>query len=199
MPLFAEIRDGDCPEFIEALECFIHRLINAYDLPQLFIVRVDNWFDHKWLGFSGKTFDLYDIKFPDITFSPPVWKEGNDVTFPPFSPNRIIEQQHFNVCKDRIRSAKPLRNVYSLKKQPSGLNLHNRVLNFCDKGLFIWFSSKSGLNGRASLMVYHTWINKTGCWYASLLKRDRWMVDQAKNIDRQKISKIFSLCYDNEK
>ncbi len=61
MSFFTIPLNDDCIEFINAFEHFTDRLINAFNRPELYIIRIDNWFDHKWLGFAGKTFDIYDM------------------------------------------------------------------------------------------------------------------------------------------
>ena len=44
----------DDPAFLTLLDQIIERLIESKHPNDVYIVRVKNWFDHKWLKFSGK-------------------------------------------------------------------------------------------------------------------------------------------------
>ena len=45
---------GDTPEFIAAINVIAQRIAILHAPAELIIVKIDNWFDHKWLKFSGK-------------------------------------------------------------------------------------------------------------------------------------------------
>lgn len=54
--------DTDDPQFVILLNSLIRGLI-VEDAPQeLWIIKIDNWFDHKWLRFSG--IGTVDSSFP---------------------------------------------------------------------------------------------------------------------------------------
>lgn len=65
--------------------CFrlIGGLVKEFQPKELYVCRVDNWFDSKWLNFSGKTLGAV-----------PMWKK--EVTIPPFHPNRIVGEALFD-------------------------------------------------------------------------------------------------------
>src|SRR5215510_10889155 len=44
----------DDPHFVELLKHLISRLVGETFPEQIFVMKIDNWFDHKWLNFSGK-------------------------------------------------------------------------------------------------------------------------------------------------
>jgi len=198
MPFYSDLRENDDPEFLEALDSLINWLVDISDRPELFVVRVDNWFDHKWLGFAGHAHEPYDAKTSDIIQPVPEWRGGKDVTLPPFSPNRILDQQGFSVLDEEVvREDSPPRVHYE-RKRPSATNLQNRILDFSQTCLIVWFSSRSGPNGRASLLAYYTRPEGVGGWYGSFKKTQRWVVDRVKNIDRRRVQEILSSFYDAE-
>jgi hypothetical protein len=45
--------ETDDPGFIEMLNSILSGLIGDHAPQQLWVIQIDNWFDHKWLGFSG--------------------------------------------------------------------------------------------------------------------------------------------------
>ncbi len=45
---------SDAPQFIELVSRAISGELEARTVRGLFVVRIDNWFDHKWLYYSGK-------------------------------------------------------------------------------------------------------------------------------------------------
>jgi len=50
--MMAEVTAGntDDPGFIELLNALVRGLTSRHAPEQLWIVQIDNWFDHKWLG-----------------------------------------------------------------------------------------------------------------------------------------------------
>ena len=61
----AEILPGitDDNDFIKLLNSMLGRLLVQESPKQLWIIQIDNWFDHKWLRFSGK--GAVDFQFPE--------------------------------------------------------------------------------------------------------------------------------------
>src|SRR5438552_1789981 len=83
----------DDPEFIAIIQSIAVRLFKRGDYEEVFIIEIKNWFDHKWLKFSG----IGRVPFRHVLDSQPqvaldeFFQEK--ITFPPFTPNRILHQQ----------------------------------------------------------------------------------------------------------
>ncbi len=43
--------EGDDVEFLALVQRIVNGAVSALDVREVFLVHVDNWFDHKWLGF----------------------------------------------------------------------------------------------------------------------------------------------------
>ncbi|WP_298508396.1 hypothetical protein [uncultured Kordia sp.] len=43
----------DAEGFKVIVETIIHHLIRSFDPDEVSIIRIKNWFDHKWLNYSG--------------------------------------------------------------------------------------------------------------------------------------------------
>jgi len=85
------VGERDDPAFIEALAALILGYTASHTPEQVWLIQIDNWFDHKWLRFSGNV---------AVPLGAPLDRYGTvkvafyreNLTFPPFSPNRVIAQ-----------------------------------------------------------------------------------------------------------
>ncbi len=67
---------NDNSNFMFNIECIVQDRINLWKPTTVFVTRIDNWFDDKWLNFSGT-----------IKHEIAIWK--GEITIPPFHPNRV--------------------------------------------------------------------------------------------------------------
>ncbi len=82
----------DDNDFIDLLNSLLNGLLVQQAPEQLWVVQIDNWFDHKWLRYSGN--GSTGSKFPVDWTSPLMdrfdcvkaefWQDK--LTFPPFAP-----------------------------------------------------------------------------------------------------------------
>ena len=73
---------GDDPDFVTLTGRITRALASEFSPKQVVVVRIDNWFDRKWLAFSG------------IVFSG-VGRWNEELTVPPFNANRVLEERHY--------------------------------------------------------------------------------------------------------
>ena len=188
----------DHPKFVAAMDRFIGALAALYDRPELYVVRIDDWFDHKWLHFAGKTKSIYaHIGKRVVMRAPAVWKRKAKTTLPPFAPKRVVAQDHFAVGDTHVEMADLQQPLHAQYKQPSHVNLNNKLLSVADSGLFLWLSSNSVVSGRARLLVHHTQWDKVGGWYDSFFKLDRWKLNRVKGAERDGVDCVFSRYYED--
>jgi hypothetical protein len=171
-------KEGDAPEFIEMVNTIMGLLVFQYGIKEVVFVKIKNWFDHKWLNYSGKSvvpFESAGALERDAALQDE-WRE--QVTIPPFHPNRVIYSKFFQ--------KQPTDNVAIKRKlhrfRASNDNLHNRVEDYTKDGLLIWFSSHSAINQRGSLMIYRVQNQQVHTWYASMELTDGWKVTRTKGI-----------------
>ena len=50
-----KVEEGDSFEFIEIVNAIISNIVFQYSIKEVVLVKVKNWFDHKWLNYSGKS------------------------------------------------------------------------------------------------------------------------------------------------
>ena len=92
-PIELEIpsHEGDDPQFVDLVRWIISAELELKPVQEIIVIRIDNWFDHKWLDFSGigrvAFGTYYDFPTPDRALDE---FRQRKKTFPPFSPKRVI-------------------------------------------------------------------------------------------------------------
>lgn len=172
-------RESDSSDFINSINEIISQMVFQYKINELYYVHIKNWFDHKWLNFSGNSvvpFESGGVFQIDAALED---KWQDNITVPPFTPNRILSETFV------IRNGENnnLLEKFSLhKKTTSQNNLQNRISNYSKNGLFIWYSSNSEINKKGSLLVYRVQENTIETFYATLEFSSHWKVTQSKGI-----------------
>ena len=59
-------KNFDDPIFLSALNGMLVNLVDVHRPSEVYFIRIDRWFDHKWLGYSGKTRVAFDEGRPWI-------------------------------------------------------------------------------------------------------------------------------------
>src|SRR5258706_13749544 len=140
---------------------FISGLVKIFKPRELFVTQVDNWFDSKWLSFSGKVLGALGF-----------WKYNSEATIPPFNPSRITGEG----ILDRIETdtenhvSYKLRNNYDRfihVNQPSENNLNRKIKNFSKDALFVWYSENTTANNMGCIMIYLVKNNELSTFYVS--------------------------------
>jgi hypothetical protein len=184
--------ETDDPLFITLLNSLLRGLITKGTPEELWIIQIDNWFDHKWLRFSG--IGVRDFKFPAFMGRSDAALDGfyqDKVTFPPFTPNRVLGQWSF-VRVNGDYSEVPLRMLpHPIEKQLSETNLHRRVEGFSRSACFVWYSGRTLANGRASVMVYSVAGDRVEAWFAGFNRQQEWRLHSTKGASRDDVEQLL--------
>jgi hypothetical protein len=162
------------------------RVISAIEQPYgtLVVVRVRNWFDHKWLRFSGNgrvPFEAHRLAHPGVALDS-FWQDK--LTFPPFSPRRIVREEHFPRA-----NAGEVKAIHRRRRRQSAKNLHRRVEHHASSLLVAWVSTGSEATGRASLMIYAHDEGDLLAWYASFHRLgERWEIHRVKGVAKDEVA-----------
>ena len=143
---------------------FVERILNGVltelKRNELYLVHVDNWFDHKWHRW---------------------WSTREELRIPTFTPNRICSEKHF------VRNAEssPWEETELQKSlhvfQPGRPSLAKRLDRFSDSAAFVWYSGNTKTNLAGSLMLYLAGPEGYS-WYASFRKNEAWTVTDGRHI-----------------
>src|SRR2546430_14591892 len=67
--------ENDDVLFLSLAQCIVNGAIVELRVREVFLVHVDNWFDHKWLGWWSR--------------------KEEELRVPTFTPNRVHSEKHF--------------------------------------------------------------------------------------------------------
>jgi len=181
---------NDDPDFVGLVSRACSAELETKAAQEVFLVRIDNWFDAKWLNFSGKARVAFGWH-TGMSYSPDTALDEfrqSKKTFPPFSPNRVIAEYCFIRDEDGTYSpcVGPLL-IHSPVRARSSRNLHRRIATFSGSSLFVWFSSKTKINGRGSLMIYRANGTRVTSWYSSFSKENEWRLLRTEGIGREQL------------
>jgi hypothetical protein len=175
----------DDPTFLATVDRLIGSCVRQEAPQEVHLVHIHNWFGPKWLGFSGKgrVGFFYGCVTPDTALSAFRQKQ---LTFPPFSPNRIVAQYCFRRTGPPVYEEQAAtRLVHRRVRGHSSENLNRRVVDFAPSAQFFWYSSSTASSDRGCVMMYAVRHGAADVpWYASLRREGaRWVVDHAAGID----------------
>jgi hypothetical protein len=187
----------DDNEFIDLLNSLLKGLLSQQAPEQLWVIQIDNWFDHKWLRYSGS--GSVPSKFPAswsssfmdrfASVKEQFWQ--NNLTFPPFAPDRVLGQWSF-LHSDKGYLEVPLPKLpHSNARRRSHSNLQRRAENFADSASFVWYSGNTLKNGRGSVMVYIIRDRQPVCWFAAFRRETGWALERTKGVDMEYVSHLL--------
>lgn len=171
--------ENDDPEFMSTLNSFVQGVLDRYRPDSVVLVRVKNWFGSRWFKFSGKMLGAVGVR-----------KEP--LTLPPFVPARVLSETHL-----RRSGAKYVREEATAPlhiKQSSGSNLQRRVSRFGPKSAFVWYSSGSKSNNRASLMSYLPTPEGHRPIFLQFSSASAWKPTQSIGIGGQELVELLGEC-----
>jgi hypothetical protein len=163
--------ENDDVAFLSLARRIVNGAITELKMREVYLVHIDNWFDHKWLGWWSS------------------WKhkELNRLYVPPFNPNRVRSQKHFvwDPSGSQWAHAGPGKLLHV---RQAGRRVHRQRLDqFGESGAFIWYSGNTVTNGAGSIMLY---LSGAGAyaWYASFRKDERWAVADEFRVTRRELA-----------
>ena len=182
-----KIESGDANDFIIDLNKIVGKLIDKKEINEVCLIRIKNWFDHKWLNYSGKSVvefrggsGLIDSSLNNE------WREK--ITVPPFNPNRVLSELFFKIEPTDNKMFE--KNLH--KKKDSNENIHNRISAYTKSGMFVWYSSNTEINQKGSLMIYIVQDDNIKTFYVSFVNNNSWKINQTKNISATELENILS-------
>jgi len=191
MPMKIDVGETDDPYFIALLDSLLSGLMKREAPEGLWIIQIDNWFDHKWLRFSGIG-SVY-FRFPALMNRPDAALDEfyqDKVTFPPFTPNRVMAQWSYARVGDDYVEV-PWQVPHQSERQSSEANLQRRVQDFSRSACFVWYSAKTVANGRGSVMVYNVTADGVKCWFAAFNRQETWKLHATKGVSRTEVEDLL--------
>jgi hypothetical protein len=175
MKMKLDMTPEDDPAFVRVVASIVDSVVSECTPEIVTVIHIKNWFDSKWLNFSGKVLGALGV-----------WKD--ELTLPPFNPNRVLCQTVLRLSAGEYQpiEAPPLHVV-----QPSAENLSRRVERATDSGAFAWWSSNTVANGKGSLMVYTQIGDLSSAWFLGFHKKAEWEISKKVGIPDALIKKYM--------
>jgi len=150
-----------------------------YNPNELYLIQIDNWFDHKWLKYSGKRSGIV-----------PIWKHR--ITVPSFTPNRVLKETYYIKGSEK-KEYQEKTLIKSLHQYyPAKGSERYYIDELTESGMFLWYSGNTKANKYGSVMIYIYTKEHSKQWYASFVLKDVWELNKTKRIDPKEINIILS-------
>ncbi len=180
-----ESETGDDAAFINGVNNMVNSIAGHNGFAELYVIRIDNWFDHKWLNYSGKSV----VPFAGLGVETSLKDEWRlKITVPPFNPARVLSVSKYQLMpSEESNWLRPLH-----KTKASNDNLHNSITHYTTNGLFVWYSSATEINKRGSIMVYSVQNGEVETFYAALKSDVPWKVTKVKGITPRELTALWN-------
>lgn len=159
--------ENDDAGFLSLIQRILNGAVAETQTREVYLVQIDNWFDHKWLGWHSR------------------WshKAIAELRVPSFNPNRVCSEKHFACDMDS--------SAWNSIDMPAPLHIRQQVRRWAAKPIeqisksaaFAWYSGNTEMNKVGSLMFYLTGPD-LHAWYASCQKSERWVVTDEFHITK---------------
>lgn len=173
------VDESDDPMFISMITRIINGAILATDPKEVYLVHIDNWFDNKWLSYSGKFGGMC-----------PSWNAKT--TLPPFVPGRVLSEKFFTKLGFQTENFVLTKSEEKLHVfQFSHDNSRRLIKDYSPLGSFFWFSGNSKANERGSLMAYLLGPEGSWLWYAGFIKKGEWGLGKIVGISKEELKEWY--------
>ena len=171
--------DNDDSEFLETVEKLFNRLIQSHLPSEIYLIKVDNWFDFKWRAFEGKKVGAVDS-----------WNE-EELKIPPFIPDRILEQSYFEKLGEIYKKLN-IPDIHIYQTSSNNITGKRKLKAYSRTRLFGWLSGNTKNTLRGSLMIYQIEEKTSPTFYVSFLKKENWQIYKTDQISRNEVLNLIS-------
>ena len=169
---YIEKNDGDDDRFIGMVNEIISGTIETARPDFSLVIKIDNWFGERWLGFSHTVMGAFGVAY------------GN-LSIPPFVPERVISQDSFvHNAAVSISDSTLSSPLHIHQTSEDNARFCRKIDNAYPSGALFWWSGNSNRNGRGCLMSYLPSKNGHHPWYVGLAENPKWSINQVKGISR---------------
>jgi hypothetical protein len=168
---------NDDKNFVTLIEQVLLYEVSFTQSEDIFITKIDHWFDFKWRGFSHKIFGEMGV-----------WRDP--LRIPPFIPDRIIEEIYFQKTGESYVQ----KDLYQLHIYQNSAENAERKIN-SKSAVYIWFSGDTSNNSQGSLMIYKFAQDSQTSWYVSFIKKTDWQIYKTDNISKAEVKAMIEKDY----
>jgi hypothetical protein len=176
-----ELDANDDPDFGRAAQTAVLGVLSVSKPPEVYLVKVGNWFGPKWLAFSHKALSALGIA-------------SSDLRVPPFVPARVVHEKYFVRVpegEDYVSAVAPLTLHV---RQTSSANAARRISSLCPHAALFWWTGSTHTTGRGGLMAYVPAPSGHAYWYAELTRMTHWRSGAMKGITSDVLATYQAAC-----
>lgn len=170
--------ENDDEHFLVLVSRIASTTIRDLRPTDVFVTRINHWFDHKWLGFSGKVLGALGVH------------KRKRLTIPPFMPRRVASHHSYTVgaglASYCVASVPPLH-----RHQQSSDNLTRFIDRVSQSAVFIWFSGGTADADQGSVMVYSVHAESQSGWYASFRRTNDWRLNKVQGLSTPELTSLI--------
>ena len=145
---------------------------------KLLLIKIDNWFGPRWLGFCGKLLGSAGVH-SRFGIGP-----LRNLSIPPFVPARVVSQRRFAAPNFSEFSSGELLH----RSIPSKLALRRKAFFELPNTAMVWFSGNTAHNDRGSLMAYVPINQDYWAWFVGFHKAaSGWVPGNLRGITLQQL------------
>ena len=174
------LQADDAPEFVSVVEDVVNGILRRYSPATLILIKIDNWFGSRWLGFEGKALGAVGVGM-NVNKG-----QTGEIRIPLFVPARVVVQRRFVAPLFReVEAGQPIH-----KHIPSSEALHRKAALAARDVALVWYSGNSKSNGRGSLMSYLPLDSVYWAWFVDLEQGTPWRIAEIRGITADDFSSI---------
>jgi hypothetical protein len=168
----------DAPDFVRQVEQVANGVIRRQAPDTLVLIKIDNFFGSKWLGFSGKVLGAVGV------WHNPSYHPANNVRIPPFVPNRVVSQR-------RVSGPAYGESMVASRSIRGGTALKRMAATEAPKSALVWYSGESESTGRGAVMAYVPAGDSYWLWYAASETGESWSVTETLDVKRDDLASLI--------
>lgn len=169
--------EKDDQNFIDSIQRIVNFGVRLTEPDDVFLIKVDHWFDFKWREFSHKIFGALGV-----------WR--SPLRVPPFIPDRIVEERHFRKNGKNYEQKSPYKLHFYQTSSENALRKINRR-----SAVYVWFSGDTINHSKGSLMVYTFGKDFQNSWYVSFTLKTDWQIYKTDNISKAEVKSMMNNDY----
>ena len=179
--LSESVCEADDLRFVSLADELITGVVAHHRFPEVLIFKIDHWFSHKWLGFSGKVVGAIGS-----------WR--TPLTIPPFVANRIVDHRRYvrDAVEDEYLLTGSAPQVHHVG--PSTGNLRRYVTEVVGGAALFWYSGDTAAMGRGSFMAYVPVEDEYWPWYVSFDRSEDWRIGRKKGVYDYELRRFEEAC-----
>ena len=165
--------ENDDIDFIKIVERTLNSFIQSSEPDEIYIVKIDHWFDFKWREFAGKLVGTVGF-----------WNK--ELRIPPFVPDRVSEQLYFDKVNGTYEK-QDISNLHIYQSSRNNITGKRKLISTSNPRFYFWFSGNTKVALRGSIMLYQIEKENEYSWYVSFLKKENWQIYKTDGISRNEI------------